>query len=959
MLRNKILLLISLFTCNVTSLLAQSSDTLDADRDSICAIVYSQLYSLQTIMNSLVETKGDPDLCHSLLHPVMDTASGIFYPGKTLIQDDISNKSSSGIARNLSVNEYFENFINDLEKSGIISIHFNNLRVGKPSKGLEFNFINVVGIREYKFKGSTLSLERKITFIIDDERKLKPIFIATISNYDPASDSLKSEYIDLKEASNRYAKKYFGSEYDKMTEEKRNSVFQEKLKEKLQAAIDAENYQRVRNQIDNQINMLLLEVDELIEKKDWKNCEAKLNEAKNLDSDNLLVKAKNLLFLGIKPTFEKEKKKGDEYFTQRKLAEARESYKNAIEYKSETDDISAVSKRISEIDEILNNIENVQLKIDQGRVDIAKKDLEGYILANSDVPEYYLWLGDCHMKKGKYDDASLNYNIALKLNSKEAYRRLARMYNALALNNKYSDDSYYKAIQNYSLYLKSIESAEARDELSATYYNLYLYNKKTQSLHLAILESNNAVALSPDNRNYIFRLGQLYYTAEIYDSSNYVFTKTLNIEGNKDDVLSYFNRGLTFIKLKNFDKAGADFERARMLGIPSTESILLAAITDSLATFARSFYDKQLFSDAEINYTKVIAISKDPYDAYFYRGNSRYLLNKFPVAISDFTESAKLLAYKADSEIMIAKCEFGLKKYEKSFAVLKPYVDKPLLNPIKQKEIYNYAGKAKYNLKAYPDASKCFDLSLQIDKEQHDIYYLWGLCLYRLNNFKIAIEKLSSAIRINEITPEYYFYRGCSYYKLNQWKNTIEDFNKFKIINKEPVSANDEYILESKYLGYAHMELEQHEESINAFTRYLVIKISDPEIYLKRGVEYKNNRNYPAAVSDFQNAIKYDSLPGYAYEAWLNLGEINLELKSFNGAQSDFTRAKENYKGSGCDLSQWGLARVYFAQKDVPQGAKALETYVRLCKPEMKDVEKNEYVKPYRKDGLVLPILEN
>jgi tetratricopeptide (TPR) repeat protein len=124
---------------------------------------------------------------------------------------------------------------------------------------------------------------------------------------------------------------------------------------------------------------------------------------------------------------------------------------------------------------------------------------------------------------------------------------------------------------------------------------------------------------------------------------------------NPDDANAYFKRGVTYLKLRQYDKALVNFNKAIALNP-----------YDPLAYFNRGNiygifqqYDKAL---SDVN--KAIALQPDFALAYCSRGNTYYSLKQYDKAMYDFQE-AYLLAQQQGDTAVAQLAKRGMERFQK------------------------------------------------------------------------------------------------------------------------------------------------------------------------------------------------------------------------------------------------------------------------------------------------------
>jgi tetratricopeptide (TPR) repeat protein len=112
---------------------------------------------------------------------------------------------------------------------------------------------------------------------------------------------------------------------------------------------------------------------------------------------------------------------------------------------------------------------------------------------------------------------------------------------------------------------------------------------------------------------------------------------------NPDDANAYLNRGVTYFKLKQYDKALSDFNKAIALNP-----------YDPPAYYNRgTIYGKfQQYDKALSDFNKVIALQPDFALAYYMRGHTYNFLKQYDKAMHDFQKAYLLAQQQGDTAVV-------------------------------------------------------------------------------------------------------------------------------------------------------------------------------------------------------------------------------------------------------------------------------------------------------------------
>ncbi len=308
-------------------------------------------------------------------------------------------------------------------------------------------------------------------------------------------------------------------------------------------------------------------------------------------------------------------------------------------------------------------------------------------------------------------------------------------------------------------------------------------------------------------------LQHMSHAKELTEAGDYDSAKEeLNeaIDHNPDLPEAYMLRGYLYMSLGENENAGADFDYVE------------AHIKD--------------FSDDE-----------NKYQAYLNIGNYRYQVGEYDAAIKAFTivEDADL----GDSELYnaIGLAYLALDEFDQAKEYFTSAIDEQADN------FYAYGNLARLFLElGEPEvALNEINSALNINTYVPQFYIVKGQILEALDNRWGAIEIYTSAINNWEGYGDAYYLRGDAYLMEGKYLEAIKDFS----------DAKDYGILEGVLgMGIAYQGLKQYEESIKAFTEYLIqLKAIDLRALYHMAVSYYQISNYDEVVNTIDELLKYES----------------------------------------------------------------------------------------------------
>jgi tetratricopeptide (TPR) repeat protein len=279
------------------------------------------------------------------------------------------------------------------------------------------------------------------------------------------------------------------------------------------------------------------------------------------------------------------------------------------------------------------------------------------------------------------------------------------------------------------------------------------------------------------------------------------------------------------------------------------------------------------------------AIEVDPqYDqAYFSRAFMYQTLNKYDMAIQDWTKLVGRWEYpnRATALSFRADCYFAIGKYE---AAIQDYNKAIELKPQSAYTYYNGLGDAYRQLKKYDVALQNYKKAIELEPQSSNAYYRRGFVYCDLEKYELAIQDYTSAIEFENINidtlksgdssfefqrgfykilSEYYYQRGHSNHLAENYKAAISDFNKtielLPFYSDEDAGYFDKPDREvHSYFrrGLAFGKLNENQKAIHDFNKAIELNPKYDNAYFGRGLVYRNLGKNDLANQDLNKYLK-------------------------------------------------------------------------------------------------------
>jgi len=157
-------------------------------------------------------------------------------------------------------------------------------------------------------------------------------------------------------------------------------------------------------------------------------------------------------------------------------------------------------------------------------------------------------------------------------------------------------------------------------------------------------------------------------------------------------------------------------------------------------------------------------------------------------------------------------------------------------------------------LKAYEYYNKVFKLK----RNPQILFYKKGRCLRALYKYKEAIDLFNEAIKLNDKYISAYNYKGLCLMSLN--KDSMDTFTKAYELNINPTNSND--LFEKAITLYC---LENYEESLVYYNKYLQLEPNDSVAYNNKGVLLKRLEKYNESIECYNKSIELNLNYAYSY----------------------------------------------------------------------------------------------
>ena len=336
----------------------------------------------------------------------------------------------------------------------------------------------------------------------------------------------------------------------------------------------------------------------------------------------------------------------------------------------------------------------------------------------------------------------------------------------------YAQDSDPEVLLEYYLETGDIRSMETIKEQfpESVYYKLcvihellYVNNQKAKELAESLIRENPDLALG------YFSLGTIYGNGlGQYSTAIIQFNKSIDLDSQFP--ISWINRGIAKIEIKDFKGAREDFNQAVTLKRGYALGYILRGVAnysleDTDATLADLEIGLQLDYKALSNVLeiagdavdKAIEMAPENVNYYFSRGYAHFANENYRPALADFTTavnmvsgSSEFLKYAGATKVFLEDADGAQTDLNIALGI----------NP-DDPEIHYYLGILMNDIEEQPSrAFEYFNLAIELDDTNPLYFYQRSKSSYNLMDYQLARDDINMALYLDHHSGDYYALRG-------------------------------------------------------------------------------------------------------------------------------------------------------------------------------------------------------
>jgi tetratricopeptide (TPR) repeat protein len=263
------------------------------------------------------------------------------------------------------------------------------------------------------------------------------------------------------------------------------------------------------------------------------------------------------------------------------------------------------------------------------------------------------------------------------------------------------------------------------------------------------------------------------------------------------------------------------------------------------------------WAEAIAKFSAAIDAKSSSLDAYEERARCYMQTEEYPKAVDDCKMLVNLKPKRNEYKFMLAKAYLLAGKAAQASETLDYLLGEDLSNH----DYYEWMIRTKLALRQNDAAGSVCNEALSQFPEDHFFIYLRGVSLDSTRNNQLAVLSYQKALQLMEDKfpkeqrkPYWEYYRaiGISYLKIKRFDNASGYFNSLTAIDT------------GNYKGYelqgdAHYLAGNLQKAVDRFSR-AISRSKDSNLYFKRGMAYKAQKQFTDAMNDFNKLLAKDSL---------------------------------------------------------------------------------------------------
>lgn len=263
-------------------------------------------------------------------------------------------------------------------------------------------------------------------------------------------------------------------------------------------------------------------------------------------------------------------------------------------------------------------------------------------------------------------------------------------------------------------------------------------------------------------------------------------------------------------------------------------------------------------------------------EAYFLRGVSKYELDDFLGAETDFTEAVGINPKNYEAFLFRGVSRSRMLKFKEAF---EDFNHATTLNEDDQR-IYLNRALASLHLERYVDVISDCNRVVELEKADGYTYVIRGEAQSGLEMYRVAIADFERAMELDTADMRPILHRGMARTKLKEYDPAIADFNlamKMDTANMLPIF----------HRGIAQMEMGKYPEALADFNVVIERHPNNSVVFLNRAILYSDMKKNQEALTDYNAVVRLNPKNVLGY---FNRGNLKFNTKDYDGALTDYDK---------------------------------------------------------------------
>ena len=268
---------------------------------------------------------------------------------------------------------------------------------------------------------------------------------------------------------------------------------------------------------------------------------------------------------------------------------------------------------------------------------------------------------------------------------------------------------------------------------------------------------------------------------------------------------------------------------------------------------------------------------------YWYQGE-KLLPDEPQTALDTFTKAIDLQAKSWRAWSGRGDSLFLMERYPQALGA---YVEATELNP-RDAENWKKRGDVLFRLENFTEAISAYNQALKLEPEKAEIYNRKGQALFQLQQYEAAKLMQDAALERDQFNAQFLSDRAHILLQLGRYDDALGLFNRVQVIEPTNLKLWQNKFLVLEKLGRPQEAAKVKREISNQYLKKIQQQPQDISTWIAQGDFFVSAQMYAKAIDAYDQAIK---LKPNGYEAWLGKGKALAQLGQRETALAALDRA--------------------------------------------------------------------